>query len=412
MERNFPIFTQPTFTGNMKIQGQVVPLDDGYLTHGFIAGATVPFGSVVRNVGDNKVVGGVPQTTDEVCGIAIFDQAIANDHPAYHNSYLEKMPMTVLMQGFAWFYPDNVLLINRDYGVYAKDATGEIVFSNVDVADATLLNWIKIGIVDERKKRVLVLVDIYCASDGAGGGIAGSIAPWAENGSTMKIPMAKLTGLSENATTFYVGLHDNLACVLHGNSAYIGEPSDSGDNEIITKSEVDILKADYDKKIADLTAKLTDLTNKLNALATRVTTAEGNITTATGTANTAKSTADSANTKATTANTEITALKAKVSEVEGTANTAKTTAETAKTTADTANGTANTNKTNITALTTRIGAVETSNTAQGTSIEDLTGQVAGLEADLTTANGKITTNTSNITSLTTRVTALEGGSGA
>lgn len=107
------------FKGQLKLNAQAVPLQEGYLKVGGIVDATetngLEFGVVVsastsspdlftKGTGSGKVVRGV----------CVFDDAIAQNAPAHPNKYLVGLPCAAINHGF--FY----------LGSWKKAATGAI----------------------------------------------------------------------------------------------------------------------------------------------------------------------------------------------------------------------------------------------------------------------------------------------
>lgn len=89
--------------GQLKLNAQAVPLQEGYLKVGGIAGAALTFGVVVSAAAatpDTFVPGAASGNT--VRGVCVFDDAIAQNAPAHPNSYLEGLPCAALNHGFMY----------------------------------------------------------------------------------------------------------------------------------------------------------------------------------------------------------------------------------------------------------------------------------------------------------------------
>lgn len=253
MDKYFAPMNKPQFVGNARTDAVLVPLDDGYLTQGYIADSTgnIRFGAVCMVInGTNKVKAGVADSMAKVAGVAVFNPATAQNRPSYGDGYIAEMPVDILSDGYCWYHTTKP--ITREYGVYAYNSTGIVTFSETAVTGATLIKWMKIALIDEKKKRVLVKVDVY-AEEGAGGG-DDTVAQWAIEGTSDKIPMNKVTGLSDNGTYTEVGEHDDEGVILHGNAAYLGEPTESKDNMLVTKDLLDAINTELDSLDARIKA--------------------------------------------------------------------------------------------------------------------------------------------------------------
>lgn len=153
-------FDNPKFTGNLKPSGVPMQLKGNSAIYGLIVDEEAPsvrFGHVVSIANHpNSVMEGISDIGAEIMGIAVYSQAIAQLSPCGNDRYLSQMPCAVLMDGFAWFYPQNIDQITRVSKVFADIETGEISFG----AGSFELNWMKVVLKDEKNKRVLVKVDI------------------------------------------------------------------------------------------------------------------------------------------------------------------------------------------------------------------------------------------------------------
>lgn len=255
MDKYFAPISKPQFVGSAKADAVLAPLDDGYLTQGYIADSTgnIRFGSVCMVIdGTNRVKAGVADSMAKVAGVAVFNPATAQNRPSYSDGFIAEMPVDMLTDGYCWYHYEGIGRITREYKVYADNNTGTVTFSSTAVADATLIKWIKIALVDEKKKRVLVKVDVF-SEDGAGGG-DDTVAQWAIEGTSDKVPMNKVAGLSDNGTYTEVGEHDNEGVILHGNAVYLGEPTDSKDNMLVTKDLIDAINTELDSLDARISA--------------------------------------------------------------------------------------------------------------------------------------------------------------
>ncbi len=91
------------FKGSAKINAQAIPMQEGYLKLGGIAGETLPFGSVVSAHPDtpDEFKKGCP-SGNVVRGVTVFDDAIAQNAPAHSDKYLEGLPCAAINHGFLW----------------------------------------------------------------------------------------------------------------------------------------------------------------------------------------------------------------------------------------------------------------------------------------------------------------------
>lgn len=135
------------FKGQLALNAQVVPLQEGYLKLGGIVDAAnqsagLKFGVVVSAPADDPtaIVAG-SGSGNIVRGISVFDDAIAQNAPAHPDTYLAGMPCAFIAKGLvkvqSWEADKDPAI---GYKVQFDDATGVIGFvaSSAD-ADHTLL---------------------------------------------------------------------------------------------------------------------------------------------------------------------------------------------------------------------------------------------------------------------------------
>ena len=133
--------------GQLKLNAQVVPLQEGYLKLGGIVNATnqpngLAFGLVVSANPDDtsQIVAGLSDG-NIVRGISVFDDSIAQNAPAHSGKYLAGMPCSFASRGLVkitdWQSGKDPVI---GYKVEFADATGKIGFvaSSAD-EDNTLL---------------------------------------------------------------------------------------------------------------------------------------------------------------------------------------------------------------------------------------------------------------------------------
>lgn len=95
------------FKGQLKLNAQAVPLQEGYLKIGGYVDTTetngLTFGVVASVDPDtpDAFVKGCP-SGNIVRGICVFDDAIAQNAPAHPNKYLVGLPCAVINHGFLW----------------------------------------------------------------------------------------------------------------------------------------------------------------------------------------------------------------------------------------------------------------------------------------------------------------------
>lgn len=96
------------FKGQLKLNAQVMPLQEGYLKLGGIVdnSATngLKFGVVCSSDPDSPEIfkPGHATSTDIVRGIVVFDDAVAQNAPAHPDSYLAGFPCAAVNHGFVW----------------------------------------------------------------------------------------------------------------------------------------------------------------------------------------------------------------------------------------------------------------------------------------------------------------------
>lgn len=95
------------FKGQLKLNAQVVPLQEGYLKLGGIvdenATSGLKFGVVCSADPDTPDVFEAGVASGNVIrGIVVFDDAIAQNAPAHPNTYLAGLPCAALNHGFVW----------------------------------------------------------------------------------------------------------------------------------------------------------------------------------------------------------------------------------------------------------------------------------------------------------------------
>lgn len=140
------------FKGQLALNAQAVPLQEGYLKLGGIVDATnqsagLSFGVVVSAPADapTAIVAG-KGSGNVIRGISVFDDAIAQNAPAHPNKYLAGMPCAFIAKGLvkiqSWETGKDPVI---GYKVQYADSTGVIGFvsSSAD-ADHTLLDGAKV----------------------------------------------------------------------------------------------------------------------------------------------------------------------------------------------------------------------------------------------------------------------------
>ena len=95
------------FKGQLKLNAQAMPLQEGYLKLGGIVDSAatdgLKFGVVVSSdpdTPDNFAPGCADGNI--IRGVCVFDDAIAQNAPAHPNKYLVNMPCAAINHGFMW----------------------------------------------------------------------------------------------------------------------------------------------------------------------------------------------------------------------------------------------------------------------------------------------------------------------
>lgn len=91
------------FKGQLKLNAQAVPMQEGYLKVGGVAAENLSFGVVVSADPDTPDLfeAGI-DSGNVIRGVCVFDDAIAQNAPAHPGSYLKDMPCAALNHGFMW----------------------------------------------------------------------------------------------------------------------------------------------------------------------------------------------------------------------------------------------------------------------------------------------------------------------
>ena len=141
------------FKGQLKLNAQAVPLQEGYLKLGGIAAENLTFGvvcsapsadptAIVKGKGDGNVIR----------GIVVFDDAIAQNAPAHPNTYLKDMPCAFINKGLVkimkWETGKDPVI---GYKVQYADSTGEIGFvsSSADASHTLLAGATVVEVTDD-----------------------------------------------------------------------------------------------------------------------------------------------------------------------------------------------------------------------------------------------------------------------
>ena len=140
------------FKGQLALNAQAVPMQEGYLKLGGIVDATnqangLPFGVVVSAPADDPtaIVAGAG-SGNTIRGISVFDDAIAQNALGHPGKYLAGMPCAFIAKGLvkmqSWETGKDPVI---GYKVQFADATGAIGFvaSSAD-ASHTLLDGAKV----------------------------------------------------------------------------------------------------------------------------------------------------------------------------------------------------------------------------------------------------------------------------
>ena len=146
------------FKGQLKLNAQAVPMQEGYLKLGGIVDATnqsagLPFGVVVSAPADDPaaIVAG-KGSGNVIRGISVFDDAIAQNALGHPNKYLAGMPCSFIAKGLvkvqSWETGKDPQL---GYKVQFKDADGEIGFvsSSADASHTLLAGATVVEVTDD-----------------------------------------------------------------------------------------------------------------------------------------------------------------------------------------------------------------------------------------------------------------------
>ena len=146
------------FKGQLKLNAQAVPLQEGYLKLGGIVDATnqsagLPFGVVCSAPADDpaQIVAG-KGSGNVIRGIVVFDDAIAQNAIAHPDKYLAGMPCAFIAKGIvkvqSWETGKNPVL---GYKVQYKDDDGTIGFvsSSADASHTLLAGATVIEVTDD-----------------------------------------------------------------------------------------------------------------------------------------------------------------------------------------------------------------------------------------------------------------------
>lgn len=139
------------FKGQLKLNAQAVPMQEGYLKIGGTVDETngLAFGVAASSDPDTLDLFEAGKTGSNVVrGIVVFDDAIAQNSPAHPNKYLNGMPCAVINHGFLWLASWTKTATGAadpaiGSKVIFKDADGTIEFvgSSTDVP----ANWTQIS---------------------------------------------------------------------------------------------------------------------------------------------------------------------------------------------------------------------------------------------------------------------------
>ena len=149
---------QVGFKGQLKLNAQAVPLQEGYLKLGGIVDATnqsagLSFGVVVSAPAtDPTAIVAGSGSGNTVRGISVFDDAIAQNAPAHPDKYLAGMPCAFIAKGLvkiqSWETGKDPVI---GYKVQFADATGAIGFvaSSADVNHTLLTGATVIEVTED-----------------------------------------------------------------------------------------------------------------------------------------------------------------------------------------------------------------------------------------------------------------------
>jgi hypothetical protein len=146
------------FKGQLALNAQAVPLQEGYLKLGGIVDATnqsagLPFGVVCSAPADDpqQIVAG-KGSGNVIRGIVAFDDAIAQNAPAHPGKYLAGMPCAFLVKGLVkiqnWETGKDPVL---GYKVQFADSDGKIGFvsSSADASHTLLAGATVVEVTDD-----------------------------------------------------------------------------------------------------------------------------------------------------------------------------------------------------------------------------------------------------------------------
>ena len=145
------------FKGQLKLNAQAIPLQEGYLKLGGIVDATnqstgLSFGVVVSAPADDPtaIVAGAG-SGNVIRGISVFDDAVAQNAPAHPGKYLAGMPCAFISKGLvqieSWETGKDPVI---GYKVQFADATGAIGFvsSSADASHTLLAGAVVVNVND------------------------------------------------------------------------------------------------------------------------------------------------------------------------------------------------------------------------------------------------------------------------
>lgn len=146
------------FKGQLALNAQAVPMQEGYLKLGGIVDATnqssgLTFGVVVSAPADDPsaIVAGAG-SGNVIRGISVFDDAIAQNAPAHPNKYLAGMPCAFIAKGLvkvqSWETGKDPVI---GYKVQFADSTGAIGFvsSSADGSHTLLAGATVVEVTDD-----------------------------------------------------------------------------------------------------------------------------------------------------------------------------------------------------------------------------------------------------------------------
>lgn len=146
------------FKGQLALNAQAVPLQEGYLKLGGIVDATnqssgLSFGVVVSAPADDPtaIIAGAG-SGNIIRGISVFDDAIAQNAPAHPDKYLAGMPCAFIAKGLvkvqSWETGKDPVI---GYKVQFADATGAIGFvsSSADASHTLLAGASVVDVTDD-----------------------------------------------------------------------------------------------------------------------------------------------------------------------------------------------------------------------------------------------------------------------